>query len=91
MEIIVEKGCGLDVHKKTVVACIAGSGIKKEIRTYSTMTNDLIKLKKWLQEKKLLSQNPVGFKSFYPFCSNTSPMTSVIMYIYQGETAQIAT
>ena len=53
MEIIVENGCGLDVHKKTVVACIAGSGIKKEIRTYSTMTNDLMKLKKWLQEKKI--------------------------------------
>jgi len=53
MEIIVEKGCGLDVHKKTVVACIAGSGIKKEIRTYNTMTNDLLQLKKWLKENKI--------------------------------------
>ena len=41
MEIIIEKGCGLDVHKDTVVACIMGAGIKKEIRTYRTMTNDL--------------------------------------------------
>ena len=42
MEIIIEKGCGLDVHK--------GTGIKKEIRTYTSMTNDLLRLKKWLQE-----------------------------------------
>ena len=38
MEIIVEKGCGLDVHKETVVACIIGTGIKNEIRTYLTVT-----------------------------------------------------
>jgi len=29
MEIIIEKGCGLDVHKETVVACIMGTGIKR--------------------------------------------------------------
>ncbi len=50
MEIIIEKGCGLDVHKGTVVACIMGAGIKKEIRTYTTMTHDLLRLREWLQE-----------------------------------------
>jgi transposase len=50
MEIIIEKGCGLDVHKGTVVACIMGTGIKKEVKTYTTMTNDLLRLKEWLQE-----------------------------------------
>ena len=45
MDIIVDKGCGVDVHKGTVVACIMGVGIKKEIRTYTTMTNDLLRLK----------------------------------------------
>ena len=50
MEIIIERGCGLDVHKGTVVACIIGTGIKKEIRTYTTMTNDLLRLKEWIQE-----------------------------------------
>lgn len=49
-EIVVDRGCGLDVHKKRVVACIDGSGLKKEIRTYSTMTNDLLKMKGWLKE-----------------------------------------
>jgi transposase len=42
-EIIIDKGCGLDVHKETVVACVMGSGIKKEIRTFSTKTNDLLR------------------------------------------------
>jgi len=50
MEVVVERGSGLDVHKETVVACIDGKGIKKEIRTYRTMTNDLLKLKEWLKE-----------------------------------------
>ncbi|MGD0231103.1 MAG: transposase [Syntrophorhabdales bacterium] len=50
MDIVVERGAGLDVHKHSVVACIMGTGIKKEIRTYSTMTNDLLRLKAWLKE-----------------------------------------
>ena len=48
MDIIIDKGCGLDVHKETVVACVMGSGIKKEIRTFSAMTGDLLRLKGWL-------------------------------------------
>jgi transposase len=51
MEVIIDKGCGLDVHKETVVACVMGEGIKKEIRTFSTMTGDLLQLKEWLLEK----------------------------------------
>lgn len=51
MELVVDKGCGLDVHKETVVACIMGSEIKKEIQTYKTMTGDLLRLKGWLKEK----------------------------------------
>ena len=53
MDIIVERGAGLDVHKKIVVACVMGTGMKKEIRTYSTMTNDLFRLKAWLQECRI--------------------------------------
>ncbi len=56
-EIIIDKGCGLDVHKETVVACVMGSGIKKEIRTFSTMTEDLFRLKSWLSEN-----------GYYPRC-----------------------
>jgi len=53
MEILVDKGCGIDVHKETVVACGMGTGIKKEIRTYSTMTNDLFRLRAWLKENRV--------------------------------------
>lgn len=50
MEIIVKRGCGLDVHKETVVACVMGEGIKKEIKTFGTFTRELEELKKWLKE-----------------------------------------
>jgi len=53
MEIIIERGAGLDVHKETVVACIMGTGIKKEVRTYLTVTNDLLRLKKWLRDNQI--------------------------------------
>ena len=50
MEIIIKRGCGLDVHKETVVACVMGEGIKKEIKTFGTFTRELEELKKWLKE-----------------------------------------
>jgi transposase len=49
MEVINPRCCGLDVHKKTVVACII-TPQKKETRTFSTMTRDLLELKGWLSE-----------------------------------------
>ncbi|OPX93181.1 MAG: Transposase [Pelotomaculum sp. PtaB.Bin104] len=42
--------CGLDVHKKTVVACII-TPEEKEIRTFSTMTDDLISMVDWIKDK----------------------------------------
>jgi transposase len=53
MDILVERGAGLDVHKHSVVACIMGTGIKKQIRTYSSMTNDLLRLRAWLKENEV--------------------------------------
>ena len=40
MQIVYERCCGLDVHKKTVVACLLAAGTK-EVRTWGTMTADL--------------------------------------------------
>lgn len=48
-EQVVERGCGMDVHKETVVATVAGVGIKEETRTYSTFTNSLKELRDWLK------------------------------------------
>ncbi len=52
MDIIVTCCGGLDVHKKTVVACCRsrhGNGkVRKEVRTFGTMTADLLALSDWL-------------------------------------------
>jgi transposase len=54
MEIIYERCAGLDVHKKTVVACRVeskGSGRKEqETRTFGTTTAELLELADWLTE-----------------------------------------
>jgi len=47
-EQIVERGCGLDVHKQTVVATIDGAGLKRETREFSATTRSLTELKEWL-------------------------------------------
>jgi transposase len=54
VEVIYARCCGLDVHKQTVVACRilpgpAGEPLK-EIRTFTTMTGDLLVLIDWLTE-----------------------------------------
>jgi transposase len=55
MEITYTHVAGLDVHKKTVVACVFTPGTRKqpqkEIRTFGTMTQDLLALADWLSSK----------------------------------------
>lgn len=55
METIIERCCGLDVHKKTIVACLMvgkpGEKPKKTIKTFSTMTRDLLACKDWLESE----------------------------------------
>ena len=52
MQIIHRCCCGLDVHKKLIVACLislneAGE-FQKEIRCFPTMTKDILALADWL-------------------------------------------
>lgn len=42
------KCCGLDVHKKEIVATVEGEGIPKETRSFTTTTRSLTELKDWL-------------------------------------------
>jgi transposase len=53
MQVVYERCCGLDVHKKIIVACLivlAANGQRhKEIRTFGTMTRDLLALLDWLR------------------------------------------
>ena len=52
MDLIHECCAGLDVHKKTVVACVRRTGpdgaVVRQTRTYRTVTVDLIALADWL-------------------------------------------
>jgi len=47
MEVVYTCCCGLDVHARTVVACLIKAG-KKKVRTFLTMTDDLLALSDWL-------------------------------------------
>ena len=53
MELVHRCCCGLDVHKQTVVACLLRAGTdgrrRKELRTFGTMTDDLLALADWLR------------------------------------------
>ncbi len=52
MQVVYERCCGLDVHKTSVVACLLiaeGEGrSRKEVRTFGTMTADILALGDWL-------------------------------------------
>lgn len=54
MDVLYERCCGLDIHKKVVVACLITPGSKgapnKEVRSFGTMTGDLLQLGDWLEE-----------------------------------------
>lgn len=51
MQVVYERCCGLDVHKKTVVACVL-TPEGKEVRTFGTMTSDLLALVDWVVEHR---------------------------------------
>lgn len=51
MDVVYSACAGLDVHKKLVVACVCTSvdgHLQKQIRTFSTMTADILELSTWL-------------------------------------------
>ena len=53
MERVIERCCGLDVHKKTVAACIRVPGSHgervQEVRTFGTTAAELLVLRDWLE------------------------------------------
>ena len=52
MQTLVERGCGLDVHQATVVACLLivckDGKVQKQLRTFGTTTRELLRLREWL-------------------------------------------
>src|SRR5579883_1120504 len=53
MELVYRRCCGIDIHKKTIVACLiteTESGQRhKELRTFRTVTSELLVLLDWLK------------------------------------------
>lgn len=45
---VLSRGCGMDIHKKVVVATVQGEGICKETRSFDTFTRSLTQLREWL-------------------------------------------
>ena len=55
MDAIIERCCGIDVHKQSLTACLLAGSLEGKpeatIKTFSTMTNDLLQLKDWLEKE----------------------------------------
>jgi transposase len=64
MQVVHSRCCGLDVHKKSVVACVlitAPDGtVQRTVRTFATMTADLLALDDWLRQLEVVT---VGLES----------------------------
>lgn len=52
-EQVVERGCGIDVHKKVLVVTIRGMGIEEETREFSSYTSSIEELRDWLKAHKI--------------------------------------
>jgi len=52
-EQIIERGCGIDIHKQVLVATIRGTGIKEETRSFSAFTSSIEELRDWLLFNKI--------------------------------------
>jgi transposase len=52
VDVIVDRCAALDVHKKTVMACVRGpdgaGGRRQELREFRTFSRDLVRLREWL-------------------------------------------
>ena len=54
MQVVYERCCGLDVHKRQVVACVLQTApdgtVHRQVQTFTTMTADLLALDDWLRQ-----------------------------------------
>ena len=76
MDVLYPRCCGVDVHKKQVVACLLTPGTaaapRKEVRTFGTTTNELLRLVDWLREAGCthvaMESTGVYWKPLYNVC-----------------------
>lgn len=78
MEKLVERSCGLDVHRDTVSACVRvpGQDAKKQeiVQTFGTMTEELLALRDWLKAHEVthvaMESTGVFWKPVYHLLEN---------------------
>jgi transposase len=74
MDRLYERCCGLDVHKKSITACVI-TPERRETRTFGTMTSDLLSLADWLLTKAVthvaMESTGVYWKSPYNLLEGT--------------------
>ena len=46
---VIERGCGIDIHKSVLVATVQGKEIKTETRSYDAFTESIQQLRDWLK------------------------------------------
>jgi transposase len=81
MRVVYERCCGLDVHKRTVVACLL-TPAGKEVRTFGTTTRDLLDLGDWLTEQGCthvaMESTGVYWKPIYNLLEDSSMQLLVV-------------
>ncbi len=78
MEEILNKCCGLDVHRDTITACVMiGNGRQKQkhIKTFPTFTSDIQELANWLKE----------FKVYHVAVESTGIYWKPIFNVFEGD------
>jgi transposase len=78
MEEILDKCCGLDVHRDTITACVMiGNGRQKQkhIKTFSTFTSDIQELANWLK----------AFNVYYLAVESTGIYWKPIFNVFEGD------
>ncbi|MCP3937333.1 MAG: IS110 family transposase [Actinomycetia bacterium] len=76
MDVIVDRCAGLDVHKRSVVACVrtSGTGRRKrdrEVRTFETFADDLVRLRDWLIESEVTQVAMEATGVYWPLHEST--------------------
>ena len=52
-EQVIARGCGIDVHKKVIVATIRGTGLQEQTLSFDSFTSSLEKLRNWLNKNQV--------------------------------------
>ena len=52
-EQVIEKGCGIDIHKSVLVVTVRGNGIREETRSFDAFTHSIEAIRDWLKELEI--------------------------------------